>query len=93
MTFHLAMADVTSDEILATATPVRTASDGSVNIDPQILTISYELVKIKNQIIKHENIYSGFLGGKSYNSLEEAARDAKNNDLIEINPYDNFSYL
>lgn len=83
-----AIADVASDEILATATPVRTASDGSVNIDPQILTISYELIQIKNQIIKYENIYSGFLGGKSYNSLEEASEDAKNNGLIEINPYD-----
>jgi len=82
-----AMADVSSDEILATATPVRTASDGSVNVDSKILTISYELIQIKNQIIKYENIYSGFLGEKSYNSLEEAAADAKNNGLIDINPY------
>jgi len=82
-----AMADVSSDEILATATPVRTASDGSVNVDSKILTISYELIQIKNQIIKYENIYSGFLGEKAYNSLEEAAADAKNNGLIDINPY------
>jgi archaeal flagellin FlaB len=82
-----AMADVSSDEILATATPVRTVSDGSVNVDPEILTISYELIQIQNKIIKYENIYTGFLAKKSYNSLEEAAVDAKNFGLIDINPY------
>jgi len=82
-----AMADVSAYEILATATPVRTVSDGSVNVDSEILTISYELVKIKNQIIKHENIYTGFLIEKSYNSLENATADAKMNGLIDINPY------
>ena len=82
-----AMADVSSYKILATATPVRTVSDGSVNVDSKILTVSYELVKIKNQIIKHENIYTGFLIEKSYNSLEEAAADAKKSGLIDINPY------
>jgi archaeal flagellin FlaB len=80
-------ADVSLFEILATATPVRTVSDGSVNVDPQILTISYELTKSQNQIIKYENIYTGFLKEKSYNSLEEAAFDAKNNGLIDNNPY------
>jgi archaeal flagellin FlaB len=82
-----AMANVSSNEILATATPVRTVSDGSVNVDPKILTVSYELIQVKNQIIKYDNIYSGFLIEKSYNSLEEAAVDAKKNGLIDINPY------
>jgi len=82
-----AIADVSSDEILATATPVRTASDGSVNVNPQILTISYELLQIQNGFLKYENIYSGYLGEKSYNSLEDAAVDAKNKGLIDINPY------
>jgi len=82
-----AMADVSSGEIIATATPVRTVSDGSVNVDPQILTISYELIQIQNRIIKYENIYTGFLKEKSYNSLKDAAVDAKNTGLIEINPY------
>lgn len=82
-----AMADVSALEILATATPVRTVSDGSVNVDSKILTVSYELVKIKNQIMRYENIYTGFLNEKSYNSLEEAAADAKKIGLIDINPY------
>ncbi len=81
------IANVSSNSLLATATPVRTASDGSVNLDPEILTISYELLQIKNNLIKYENIYAGFLGDKSYNSLEEAAVDAKINGLIDINPY------
>jgi len=82
-----AMADVSSNELLATATPVRTVSDGPVNVSPEILTISYKLVQIPNYIIKYENIYSGLLEEKSYNSLEEAAADAKNKGLIDINPY------
>ena len=82
-----AMADVSSNELLATATPVRTVSNGPVNVSPEILTISYKLVQIPNYIIKYENIYSGLLEEKSYNSLEEAAADAKNKGLIDINPY------
>lgn len=81
------IADVSSDQLLATATPVRTASDGSVNVNPEVLTISYELLKVENELINYENIYSGFLGDKSYNSLQEAAIDAKDTGLIEINPY------
>jgi len=81
------IADVSSNELLATATPVRTVSDGPVNVDPEILTISYELIQTPNHIIKYENIYSGFLEEKSYNSLENAVADAKNNGLIDINPY------
>ena len=82
-----AIANVSSNEIVATATPVRTVSDGSVNVDSQILTVSYELIQKQNQIIEYENIYSGFLKENSYNSLEDAAEDAKNSGLIEINPY------
>jgi len=81
------IADVSSNELLATATPVRTVSDGPVNVDPEILTISYELIQTPNHIIKYENIYSGLLEEKSYNSLENAVADAKNNGLIDINPY------
>ncbi len=45
------------------------------------------MIQIQNRIIKYENIYTGFLKEKSYNSLKDAAVDAKNTGLIEINPY------
>ena len=84
-----AMADVSSNSLLASATPVRTISDGSVNIDPSNLTISYKLVKVQNKIINYENIYAGFLSQKEYDSLEDAVTDAQLGGLIDVNPYQN----
>src|SRR3970040_2150118 len=49
-----AFADVSSHKIMATATPVRTASDGAVNVDPQIMDVSYKLVKVENYIDNNE---------------------------------------
>ena len=83
-----AVADVSSNELLASATPVRTASDGSVTVDPNILTISYELLQVQNQLIKYDNIYSGALSDTSFDSLEKAVLEAKKNGLIDVNPYE-----
>src|SRR3972149_6291976 len=50
-----AFADVSSHKIMATATPVRTASDGAVNVDPQIMDVSYKLVKVENYMINYDD--------------------------------------
>ena len=82
-----AFADVSSYKILATATPVKTASDGAVNVDPQIMNVSYSLIKIDNYKISYNDIYVGNIQDKTYDSLMEAVEDAKKNGIIDKNPY------
>ncbi len=82
-----AFADVSSYKILATATPVKTASDGAVNVDPQIMNVSYKLVKVDNYKISYDDIYVGSIRDKTYDSLMEAVEDAKKNGMIDNNPY------
>lgn len=82
-----AVADVSSHKIMATATPVKTVSDGAVNVDPQIMDVSYKLVKAENYIINYDNIYVGSMRDKTYDSLRDAVEDAKNKGLIDNNPY------
>ena len=82
-----ALADVSSHKIMATATPVKTVSDGAVNVDTQILDVSYKLVKSENYVINYDNIYVGSIRDKTYDSLVEAVEDAKNKGLIDNNPY------
>ena len=82
-----ALADVSSHKIMATATPVKTVSDGAVNVDPQIMDVSYKLVKSENYVISYDNIYVGSIRDKTYDSLGEAVGDAKNKGLIDDNPY------
>ena len=82
-----AFANVSSHKIMATATPVKTISDGAVNVDPQIMNVSYKLVKSENYVISYDNIYVGSIRDKTYDSLVEAVEDAKNKGLIDSNPY------
>lgn len=82
-----AFADVSSLKIMATATPVRTASDGAVNVDPQIMDVSYKLVKVENYMINYDDIYVGSIRDKTYDSLMGAVEDAKNMGMIDNNPY------
>jgi len=82
-----AVADVSSHKIIATATPVKTVSDGAVNVDPQIMDISYKLVKNENYTISYDNVYVGSIRDKTYNSLRDAVADAKSEGLIDNNPY------
>ena len=82
-----AFSDVSSHKIMATATPVRTASDGAVNVDPQIMDVSYKLVKVENYMINYDDIYVGSIRDKTYDSLMEAVEDAKNMGMIDNNPY------
>ena len=82
-----AMADISLDTIIATASPVRTSSDGSISVDSQIMDVSYKLVQKENYIINYENIYVGSLPDKSYNSIKDAVKGAKNYGIIEVNPF------
>ena len=81
------VADVSSHKIMATATPVKTVSDGAVNVDQQIMDISYKLVKNENYTISYDNIYVGSIRDKTYDSLKDAVADAKSEGLIDNNPY------
>lgn len=80
-------ADVSSNDLIATATPVKTVSDGPVHVDSKRMTVSYELVQLENYTINYENIYGGSIPDMSYNSLRDAVADAKNLGIINVNPF------
>jgi flagellin FlaB len=82
-----AAADVSLNDLIATATPVKTVSDGPVHVDPKRMTVSYELVQLENYTINYENIYGGSIPDLSYNSLRDAVADAKNRGIINVNPF------
>lgn len=82
-----AVADVTSNKIMITAIPVRVAGGGVVNLNPNSSEIAYSLIQQSNLIAKHENIYVDRLASKTYNSLKDAVEEAKNQGLIEFNPF------
>lgn len=82
-----AVADVGMDKIIITAIPVRSSSGGVVNLNPQTTEISFNLIKQSNVIAEHENIYSGKLVDRTFNSLKEAIEEAKNQGIIENNPF------
>lgn len=82
-----AAADVSSNDLIATATPVKTVSDGPIHVDSKRMTVSYELVQLENYTINYENIYGGSIPDMSYNSLREAVADAKNRGIINVNPF------
>lgn len=82
-----AAADVSSNDLIATATPVKTVSDGPIHVDSKRMTVSYELVQIQNYTINYENIYGGSIPDMSYNSLRDAVADAKNRGIINVNPF------
>jgi hypothetical protein len=82
-----AAADVSSNDLIATATPVKTVSDGPIHVDAKRMTVSYELVQLENYTINYENIYGGSIPDVSYNSLREAVADAKNRGIISVNPF------
>jgi flagellin FlaB len=82
-----AAANVSSNKLIATATPVKPVSDGPIHVDPKRMTVSYKLVQLENYVINYENIYGGAIPDKSYNSLREAVADAKNLGIINVNPF------
>ena len=81
-----AATDVKSNEITITAIPVRVATGGVVNLNPQSAQISYNLVKQSTSIVNYENIYVDKLADTTFFSLKDAVEEAKNQGIIENNP-------
>ena len=82
-----AVADVSSNEIMITGIPVRVAGNDLVNLNPETTTISYDLIHKNNLIVNYENIYADRLSDKTYNSLKNAVEEAKNQGIIQNNPF------
>ena len=82
-----AAADVNSNEIMVTAIPVRVATGGTVNMNPQTAQISFDLALERNPIANYENIYADRLSDKTFNSLRDAVNEAKIKGIIDYNPF------
>jgi archaellin len=82
-----AVADVTSDKIMMTVMPVRVASGGVVNLNPQTTQIAYDLIQQSNLIAHYENIYADRLADRTFHSLKDAVLEAKNQGIVENNPF------
>ncbi len=81
------VADITNDEVLTTATPIRIATGGNVDLSVERFHLSYKLIRVDSSEVGYENIHVGLLNEKSYNTIQDAMRDAKEKGLISINPY------
>lgn len=79
-------AQVVENKITATATPLTITADSAVNLNSESLKVTYKVIKDSSHIITYDDIYSGALVGKSYNSVNEAMNAAKEKGLIKINP-------
>lgn len=82
-----ATADVTTNKIMITAIPVRVATGGTVNLNPDTTEISLNLIQQNNLITNYENIYVGRLADRTFNSLKDAVGEAKNQGIIENDPF------
>ncbi len=79
-------AQVVENKVMTTATPLAVTTETAVNLDPESIKITYKILKDSSHVITYDNIYSGALVGKSYNSAAEAMQAAKEKGLIKINP-------
>ncbi len=82
-----AAADVTSDKIMITAIPVRVSTGGLVNLNPQTTQIAYNLIQQSKLTVDYENIYADRLANRTFNSLKDAVKEAKNQGIIENDPF------
>ena len=82
-----AVADVASNKIMITAIPVRVANGGFVNLNPQTTQIAYNLIHQSYLIVDYENIYADRLRDRTFNSLKDAVQEAKNQGIIDSNPF------
>ena len=82
-----AAADVVSDKIMITAIPVRVANGGVVNLNPQSAEIAYSLTQQSEITVDYENIYVDRLADRTFNSLKDAVKEAKNQGIIDNNPF------
>ena len=79
--------DVNSNKLITTAIPVRTISDGAINIDRKLVDVSFKLEKFHNNTISYENIFTGNLNNYTFNSIFDAVAEAKKQGLIDANPH------
>lgn len=79
-------AQVVENKVTTTATPLAVTTETAVNLDPESIKVTYKILKDSSHVITYDNIYSGALVGKSYNSASEAMAAAKEKGLIKINP-------
>ena len=82
-----AAADVNSNEIMITAIPVRVATGGTVNMNPQTAQIFFNSGLERNTIANYENVYADRLSNKTFNSLRDAVDEAKIKGIIDYNPF------
>lgn len=82
-----AAADISTDKIMITAIPVRVSTGGLVNLNPQSAEIMYNLIKQNEIVIDYKNIYTERLADRTYNSINDAVKDAKSQGIIEYNPF------
>jgi flagellin FlaB len=82
-----AAADVTSNKIMITAIPIRVTSGGIVNLNPETTEISFNLIHQSKVIADYENIYVDRLADRTFNSLKDAVKEAKNQGIIENDPF------
>ena len=80
-------ANVSSDKIITTNTPISVATGGSVDVSKNKLKINYRLVKINSAQVSYDDIYVGTISNKTYNSIMDAMADAKKLNLIQVDPY------
>ena len=80
-------ANVTSNEVISTATPITVATGGKIDVSEQMFKLNYKLIKVQSHVITYDDIYVGALTGTSYNSVYDAIEDAKQLGLIDVNPH------
>lgn len=79
-------AKVELGQVTLTATPVTITTNGMLDVDPENIKLAYSIVKEGNYTITQEDIYSGALYGRTYNSVSSATAAAKEAGLITVNP-------
>lgn len=82
-----AVADLETNQIKITAIPVRVANGGIVNLNPETAKIAYNLMHYSDVIVNYENIYVDRLVDRTFNSVKDAFKEAKNQGIIDINPF------
>ena len=81
-----AVADVSTNEIMITAIPVRVSNNGIVNLNPQTAEVGFNIIKQSNLIAEHKNIYADRIVDRTFNSLRDALEEAEDKGIIDTNP-------
>lgn len=79
-------ANVTSNKVTVTATPVAATTSGQVNMIPDNIKVTYTIIKDGSHTITHDDIYVGTMQDESFNSINDALVEAKKRGIIRVNP-------